>query len=234
MDIFKEKTFYVLWASSVFGALAVLPYSAAITGAFVLTPQIVFAVIAQAVPLYALILFLGMKMNERTGFKYMPYRSFIVTSIVSGLSVGAVIRLLDKFLFSTRAQVLIEQAAVKAETNNVLLWKSFLASFYGGINEEVLLRLFLLSLFVFMLQKFSRLKRISIIVVSTLLSALLFGLGHLPALYSIVSAPNSWDIIRVIVLNGFAGVLFGWLYYRYGLMASMVSHFVVDLVIHLF
>lgn len=37
---------------------------------------------------------------------------------------------------------------------------------------------------------------------------------------------------RAIVLNGLAGVVFGWLFWQFGLVAAMVSHFTTDVVIH--
>ena len=38
-------------------------------------------------------------------------------------------------------------------------------------------------------------------------------------------------IARTLVLNGLAGVVFGWLYWRRGLLAAMVAHFTFDLVV---
>ena len=62
-------------------------------------------------------------------------------------------------------------------------------------------------------------------------AALLFGLGHLPATAAL--APLSAAlIIRAIVLNGTAGIVFGALYRRYGLEWAMASHFGVDIVAH--
>ena len=53
-------------------------------------------------------------------------------------------------------------------------------------------------------------------------------------LYKIAENPNSWDFARVISLNGIAGVEFGLLYWKYGLVASILSHYIADLVIHVF
>jgi hypothetical protein len=39
-------------------------------------------------------------------------------------------------------------------------------------------------------------------------------------------------VVRTVVLNGTAGLLFGLLYKRYGLEWAMVSHFGVDIVAH--
>ena len=64
-----------------------------------------------------------------------------------------------------------------------------------------------------------------------LLATLLFGLGHLPATKSITPL-TPMLIVRAITLNGIAGIGFGWLYWRYGLEAAMLSHFSADILLH--
>ena len=62
-------------------------------------------------------------------------------------------------------------------------------------------------------------------------AAVLFGLGHLPATAAL--APLSVAlVVRAVVLNGTAGLVFGELYRRYGLEWAMTSHFGVDIVAH--
>jgi membrane protease YdiL (CAAX protease family) len=39
-------------------------------------------------------------------------------------------------------------------------------------------------------------------------------------------------VIRAIILNGIAGVAFGWLYWKMGLESAMLSHFFTDVVLH--
>ncbi|ELZ32418.1 Abortive infection protein [Halogeometricum pallidum JCM 14848] len=56
-----------------------------------------------------------------------------------------------------------------------------------------------------------------------LVSAILFGLGHLPALAQSVDLTPAL-IARTVLLNAVAGILFGWLYWRRSLEAAMVAH----------
>ena len=93
-----------------------------------------------------------------------------------------------------------------------------------------MLRLFLLSLVYFLLSKLVSSGPVKIWG-AILLSALLFGAGHLPTLFALGPAPPQ-AIARVLLLNGAAGILFGWLYVRHGLLASMVAHASADLVVH--
>lgn len=62
-------------------------------------------------------------------------------------------------------------------------------------------------------------------------AAVLFGLGHLPAPAAL--APLTPAIVaRAVVLDGVAGVLFGWLYWRRGLVPAMTAHAVADVGLH--
>ena len=67
--------------------------------------------------------------------------------------------------------------------------------------------------------------------VANILTALFFGVGHLPTMAAL--APLTTALVaRTIILNGVAGLVFGVLYKRYGLEWAMASHFAGDLVLH--
>ena len=115
-------------------------------------------------------------------------------------------------------------------------WEGFLASFYGGTTEEILLRLFALSLFAWIGRFVNRAPdgrpgQIALWV-ANILSAILFGLGHLPATAAAGLPMDTLVITRAIVLNGLMGLVFGWFYWKHGLEAAMVSHFSSDIVLH--
>ena len=57
------------------------------------------------------------------------------------------------------------------------------------------------------------------------------GLGHLPAT-SVVVPLTPLVITRAVVLNGLLGIAFGWLYWKRGLEAAIISHFSADIVLH--
>jgi membrane protease YdiL (CAAX protease family) len=115
------------------------------------------------------------------------------------------------------------------------LWKRLLACFYGGITEELLLRLFCTTLIAWLLWKTLQRGRsqptAQVVWVAIASAALLFGIGHLPAAAR-VWALTPVVITRTIALNALLGVPFGWLYWRYGLEYAMLSHFCADLVLH--
>ena len=66
---------------------------------------------------------------------------------------------------------------------------------------------------------------------ATILAAVIFGLGHLPATAALVKL-TPLLIVRAILLNGVVGVATGYLYWRYGLEAAVLAHFSADIVLH--
>ena len=55
-------------------------------------------------------------------------------------------------------------------------------------------------------------------------SALLFGAGHLPTTATLMPL-TPLVITRALLLNGLGGIVFGWLYWKRGLLAAMLAHF---------
>lgn len=114
-------------------------------------------------------------------------------------------------------------------------WKAFLASFYGGIAEEIMFRLFLMTFFVWVLFKIKTTKdgrptRFQIWL-GNILSSVIFGLGHL-GITGFLAAITLAVVLRAVLLNGVVGVVFGWLYWRKGLESAMIAHFSADIVLH--
>ena len=114
-------------------------------------------------------------------------------------------------------------------------WKGLLASFSGGgIGEELLLRLGVMTLLTWLVWRFVH-HRASPVPASAAWfgivgASLLFGAGHLPAAAAIWPLTGV-VITRTLVLNGIAGIVFGWLYWRRGLEYAMVAHFSADIVL---
>ena len=110
------------------------------------------------------------------------------------------------------------------------------AVLYGGIIEEVLLRLGLMTVILWLFTRPERKHQLTEghgaikVGISSYkawaaigISAFLFALGHLPATAQMIglSVPI---VIRSLLLNGFAGVGFGWLYWKKGLIYAMLGH----------
>lgn len=112
-------------------------------------------------------------------------------------------------------------------------WRGALASFYGGIVEETQCRLLLVSLFVWLLARVNgKAARPWMFLLAIIMAALLFGAGHLPALFAIASTPVPLLIGKIVLLNAVVGTVTGVLFWKHGLEHAMLAHFCADLVLH--
>jgi hypothetical protein len=94
---------------------------------------------------------------------------------------------------------------------------------YGGIVEEVMLRFGLMTIVIYALSSKGQFLHKSIYYIGIGLSALIFALGHYPATSSYLDMTAIvW--IRMLLLNGLGGVVFGWLYWKHHLEAAIFSH----------
>jgi membrane protease YdiL (CAAX protease family) len=164
-------------------------------------------------------------------------RAILPLSIIWGV-IGTLILLGLEFFYFQPAMLKelgTSASVLNLRTSQPIAWKGFLASFYGGIAEEILLRLLVMSFFVWLGHSISKTAEgkptAGVIWIANILAAVLFGLGHLPALAPLVSL-TPLVIAREVVLNGLLGIGFGWLYWKRGLEAAMISHFSADLVLH--
>lgn len=252
---FNWKIFFILLAACVWGVIAILPYTLELQKdilaklpmpLWVLLP----VQILQNAILFAVVTGLGLFIANRIGLG-LP----ILEAKLAGESVGARIRAilplsiflgvvgsvlvigLDIYVFgpAMKAQLGANSGLVNIQGSQPAAWKGLLASFYGGINEEVLLRLCLMSIMAWLgkfVSKTADGRPTTIIFwVANILAAILFGLGHLPATATLLPL-TPLIVMRAIVLNGLLGIAFGYLYFTRGLESAMVSHFSADIVLH--
>lgn len=153
-----------------------------------------------------------------------PTAHHFLRAAAIGLVGGATTAVLDAFVFMP-----MQPEAIRKAGESVARWKGLLASFYGGIGEEVLTRLFLMTLIVWIGSKLSRSPRI--FVVAAFVAALVFAAGHLPAAAQLAPL-DAIVVTRVLVLNTGLGFVFGLIFWRWGLEHAMLAHFAADLVLH--
>lgn len=159
----------------------------------------------------------GLWKDERTIAK-KPLMITIAVSVIGGLALI----LPDLLFFGKHVQAIMDSYAVKPTVTYMLA-----AVLYGGVIEEVMLRLFMMSLIAFLLYKlFDRKKEkpaTGVLVAANLIAALLFAAGHLPATAALMGI-TPMILLRCFLLNGGFGLLFGWLYRKYGLRYAMIAH----------
>ncbi|BCL35623.1 CPBP family intramembrane glutamic endopeptidase [Nostoc sp. MS1] len=105
---------------------------------------------------------------------------------------------------------------------------------YGGITEELLLRWGMMTLLVWIgwhvLSQGHGKPSTLCFVVAIALSSLLFALGHLPLAFLITKQLTTSVIAYVIIGNSVFGLIAGYLYWRKGLEAAIISHMLVHVV----
>ena len=160
---------------------------------------------------------IGLWNDERKIEKNLLTKAILI-SVVGGLTMI----LLDIFIFGKYSQPLMDSYAIKPTIPYLIAMVT-----YGGVIEEVMLRLFFMSLIAFILYKLFENKKdkpsTAILAISNIIASLLFAAGHLP-LTSILFGLTPMFLFRCFLLNGGLGLMFGWLYRKYGLRYSMIAH----------
>ncbi len=101
---------------------------------------------------------------------------------------------------------------------------------YGGIAEEVLTRWGLMTLLVWLGALLAGSPSPAVLWVAIVISGILFGLGHAPGYLAAGCQRSPTFFAAMISLNLWASLIFGWLYWQYGLLAAMMAHALFHLV----
>lgn len=146
----------------------------------------------------------------------------LIITAAAGAIGGLVLILPDILLFSKYSGAVAASYAAKPTVAYILASVT-----YGAVIEEVMLRLFAMSLAALLINRLI-LKRKDeptdkVFIAANIVSALLFALGHLPTTF-ILLGNSPLLIIRCLILNGGFGLLFGYLYRKYGLRYAMIAH----------
>jgi len=159
----------------------------------------------------------------------MPLTTILRSGLLTGLIVG--ILLLGCLLALTPRLPNLPFVIVA----KLPVWKRFLACFYGGVYEELFTRLFLLSVIAWLVNRSWRKPAPQLsntaFWLANILTALVFGLGHLPSA-SLFMPITAIVVVAALLLNGVAGIAFGYLFRARGLEAAFVAHFTADFVIY--
>lgn len=101
---------------------------------------------------------------------------------------------------------------------------------YGGIVEEVIVRWGLMSLLVWAGALLFGASTPRVVWMAIVITGILFGLGHLPSHFAVGCRKTPMFIASVIGLNLWVSLIFGWLFWRYGLLAAILVHMLFHLI----
>jgi membrane protease YdiL (CAAX protease family) len=232
----NRTTFFLfLWVGSLLATLAIFPYQLAMIpqDQLPLSPLILgLLAVIQTALMYGLIIWLGISLARKIDFPILWFshnvnlkNQLFVPGLIGGLIAAVIVLSLNSSCVNGVCIPFAQYAS---------LWHSLAAALYGAFQEEIIARLFLVSLLVWLGNLLvPSLGSKTIAWAGIVLSALVFGFGHLPILYTLYGQSVSLlMVLRVIALNSGAGIIFGWLYWKKGFETAMLAHFVADIARH--
>ena len=168
---------------------------------------------------------LGILMGKKLGLwkdeRHITRKPLLATLII-GVVGGVVMICADLLVFGKYEQALIDSYANKPSIPFMLA-----SITQGAVMEEVMLRLFWMTLVAFVLHLLFERKRDEastvVLVVANVVAAMLFAAGHLPAT-EMTFGLTPILVFRCFLLNGGFGLAFGWLYRKFGLRYAMIAH----------
>lgn len=239
----SKKLLFVLLGMSLVSIACVFPYVLTIQGdifAQIAQPLwlILLVQFIQSAILFSAVIYCGLFFTKKIGFKLpllealtekgdarIVFKDIAGKSALLGVLTAGIIYVLD-ILFTSLG------AGITTHASYAPVWQKLLAATYGGVTEEILMRLFVMAFFIWIgmkLWKQAKPTKTNIII-AIVLAAVIFGLGHLPLTASL-TALTPLIVLRAVVLNGVGGIIFGWLFWKKGLESAMFAHFTTDIVL---
>lgn len=177
---------------------------------------IIFGVIIAAIGIV-----LSKKVNLwKKEFKFEK-KAFVLTVVISIISAFDLFPG-DKLIFGPFSSWVNDQY-----TTSPTIQKILGGLLVGGIIEEVMLRLFFMSLLVLIISKlFCKNKEeisTKIYVIANVISAVIFAAGHIPSTMAMTTL-TSILLVRCFLFNGGLGLCFGYLYRKHGIGYAMIAH----------
>ena len=238
-------TSFVLWLFlSLLAGLARVPYIMELTraaGGVVDPIRLLSGILSEHLFLPAIAICIALVLGPRVGLGFSGarntkgrWKSTLIYAAVCGVLVGAACAFMGGRLESSMISGVPDSARRVADVARQMdPWKMALASFSAGLTEELLFRAGAMTLFVWLIAKVigRQPPGAGVLWLGNLLAAVLFGLAHLGNV-AVLSVPITMSLIYyVTIVNGTAGIVFGWLYWRRGIGTAILAHVMADLVL---
>ena len=191
--------------------------------------------IAVVLILYGGLGFLGIKLSKNLGIPDLWYpevtnrQRFLLPALV-GAGLGVF------FIF---ADLIFSRLHGLGALPHPPFPTSLVASASAAIGEEIIFRLFFISFWVWLISHIILKKKWQnqFFWVITIISALLFALGHLPSVMILFGLEEIGELpmpflLEIIILNGALSVFAAYYFRKYGFLAPVGIHFWADVVWH--
>ncbi|MBS0513850.1 MAG: CPBP family intramembrane metalloprotease [Proteobacteria bacterium] len=216
-------------------SLLALPYGLAMTkGTSPSTGWLLASFVANFV-IISLLTWIGLRAGERLGLDSPGIRGWFVhdTKLPPSHWLSAIGLGIAAAIAAWLLQLVLPLPVDSIDIHRIpVWWQGLLASFQGGIVEEAVFRLFLVSVLAWLAARVCK-PSPAIYWFAIVVAAALFGAAHLPNWSAISHVPVSRAIAASIVsANAVCGIAFGWLFWRFGLEHAIAAHFSTDIVLH--
>ncbi len=244
----KTRLFLILWAVGFLGVLsfllvdlnaliAMVPFPAGQAPEDLPSPALLKVVsLIQPTILVSLAVLIGVLLANRVGLHAPAAEAFaakepfvsklvpqLVPAIVAGIAGGIAIVL----AWVIAKPYLSADFVTRAEGFNHVL-PAPVRFLYGGLTEEILIRWGLMTLLVWLqwrlFQKGQGRPKSPYVVAAICISAILFGVGHLPIAFLLAGELTMPLVAYVITANSVFGIFAGFLYWKRGLESAMIAH----------
>jgi hypothetical protein len=211
------RAFLGLYAISLVAGILSFPWPPPLQG-------VLFAVVLNAL-IVAAGLFFGRK--HGLGAPYLegegerpPLRRIFFAAIVGAVIAAAIVAVLPLAGLEKR---MIDDGALP-------LWQRFVMSYTGGVLEEIIFRLLVVSAVVWLLRLVRSVPRTFAVSVAIVVSAVLFAAAHLPRW--LATGGDARTIAAVMAVNGLGAMVFALIYVRWGIEPAIVGHVAADIGVH--
>ncbi len=229
MRIVDSRIYTILFFAAFIGSLTILPFAMHEKASLLLQQplrpttlfslQIIISIIVFGIFVY-LGLYFGKKVNLGTPLlSALVNKQKISMSFTQPLLVGLLLG-----IFSSIFIRVFDYPATYASSIGVRL----LAVLYGGITQEILLRLFVMTTIVFAFSRVFCTKKPSVYWTGILGTAFIFAFSNLPNLMQFEKL-TFFLVVQSVLLNFIPDIAFGWLYWKKGLESAIIAHVVFDL-----
>lgn len=241
LNIRKSVILFLLGSVGIASVLPVIPSLVALTGEVPPVSNVTLQAISFAQSCFLLVIaivigvWLAPKANLETPLidalldaeRPMPQLTTkIGSAVIGGIAGGTLLLLIYGFMPPHLPASFLENAATLQMPVTARL-------LYGGITEELLIRWGLMTALVV---GFSRLtwgsknpSGVLPYVLSIVLSAVVFGLGHLPVANMLSDSLTATLVTYIIFANSLFGVIAGYLFWKQGLETAIAAHMIAHL-----
>ncbi len=153
-------------------------------------------------------------------------KSPVLFPIISGISLGIVL-LVVRYFSSPFLPEEVPEYGFRGVIGGILV------SIGAAVGEEVWFRFGLMTLVLWSIKRLFKIKELTDSLVWTVIIVvgIAFGAAHFPQLIS-YGGGTSFALWGTMLGNIAVSMLYGWCFWKYGLISAIIAHFILDIVLH--